>query len=112
MLIYIRNKDMKDLSIGMLNELYGNLLTNRQSEMIKAYYDFDLSLGEIAASEGISRQAVSDSIKKGEKLLLFYEDSLKFYDKSLKIKELISELESSELTGEEKIIIEKIKEIL
>ncbi len=38
----------KDLSIGILNEIYGALLTENQRDMIRSYYDCDLSLGEIA----------------------------------------------------------------
>ena len=41
-----------------------------------AYYDNDLSLAEIAAGEGISRQGVRHLIKKGEEHLLFLEEKL------------------------------------
>ena len=32
----------------MLNQLYGKMLTEKQFSMLKAYYDFDCSLAEIA----------------------------------------------------------------
>ena len=63
----------KDLSIGILNEIYGALLTENQRDMIRSYYDCDLSLGEIAENCGISRQAVRDSVTKGKEALLEYE---------------------------------------
>ena len=43
---------------------------------MKAYYDDDLSLSEIALDLGISRQGVRDLIKKAEEELMFYEDKL------------------------------------
>lgn len=37
----------KDLTVGVLNEIYGKFLTARQSEIVSQYYDYDLSLQEI-----------------------------------------------------------------
>ena len=54
----------KDLNISFLNDIYGQLLTKRQREVIAQYYDYDLSLQEISDNIGISRQAVLDAIKK------------------------------------------------
>lgn len=83
---------MKDLSIGILNELYGNRLTDKQRKIVEAYYDYDLSLGEIASVEGISRQAVMDSLKKSEKTLHECEDDMGLLKKSNGIKSIIEEL--------------------
>lgn len=57
----------KNVEISMLNQFYGKLLTEKQSEFIDNYYNNDLSLSEIAENNGITRQAVRDNIKKGEK---------------------------------------------
>ena len=54
----------KDLTICELNETYGGLLTERQRSMVESYYDYDLSLAEIAQNEGVTRQAVHDAIVK------------------------------------------------
>lgn len=85
----------KDLKIGLLNELYGALLTERQREAVKAYYDFDLSLGEIADNLGVTRQAVRDAIAKGRASLLTYERKLGLLEKLGSIKEALLEVESS-----------------
>ena len=45
------------------------------------YYFEDMSLGEIAELEGISRQGVRDSIKRGEYTLKELEDNLQFAQK-------------------------------
>ena len=66
----------KDLRITVLLDLYGALLTEKQQGIMTLYYDEDLSLGEIAAEFGISRQGVHDAVKHCEKALLEYEDKL------------------------------------
>ena len=71
----------KDLSISGLNDVYGVLLTPHQREVIRNYYDYDLSLAEIAENSGISRQAVRDAIVKAVEQLKFYEDKLGFSEK-------------------------------
>ena len=58
----------------MLNQLYGKMLTEKQFSMLKAYYDFDCSLAEIADEYDISRQAVRDNIKRAENSLLEFEN--------------------------------------
>lgn len=76
----------KNLQIGVLNELYGALLTERQYEAVKAYYDYDLSLGEIAENLGVTRQAVRDAIAKGEAALSEFEHKLGFLQKTVEVK--------------------------
>ncbi len=66
----------KDLTIPMLLDFYGELLTENQRETMVAYYEDDMSLGEIAAGTGITRQGVRDTIKRGEEQLKSYEERL------------------------------------
>lgn len=67
---------IEHIKIGILIDIYGELLTKRQLEMLKDYYDEDLSLSEIGDKYNISRQAVKDNIDKGEAKLNGYEDIL------------------------------------
>ena len=60
----------KNLLICDLLELYGPLLTAKQSHLLELYYFDDLSLSEIAENEGGSRQGAMDVIKRAEKELL------------------------------------------
>ena len=71
----------KNLDVIMLLDTYGELLTQKQQDFISYYYDDDLSLAEIAENEGITRQGVRDSIKRGESVLLELEDQVGFADK-------------------------------
>lgn len=67
---------MKNLNISVLLDFYGDMLTEKQKEVIELYYNEDLSLSEIGAYEGITRQGVRDSIKRGESVLLEMEEKL------------------------------------
>ncbi len=66
----------KNLSMGYLLDFYGEVLTERKREVLDFYYNDDLSLAEIAAELGISRQGVRDIIKKTEDELVFLEEKL------------------------------------
>lgn len=69
---------MKDLSIALLLDVYGDLLSERQQRITRDYFYDDLSLSEISENEGISRQGAHDIIKRSEQLLLFYEEKLNY----------------------------------
>ena len=71
----------KNVEICILYDLYGKILTDKQSEFIDNYYNNDLSLAEIAENNKITRQAVRDNIKKAEKKLFEYEEKLSFMKK-------------------------------
>ena len=60
---------MDTLEIVLLYDYYGDLLTDRQKECFEMRYYQDLSLGEIAAELGISRQGVHDNLSRTEALL-------------------------------------------
>jgi uncharacterized protein len=51
-------------AVVRLVDTYARLLTAHQQEMLRMYYDDDLSLGEIAARCGVTRQAVFDSLRR------------------------------------------------
>ena len=66
----------KDLELPLLYDLYGALLTEKQRELFSYYYHDDLSLGEIAEQEGITRQGVRDTVKRAGDQLKELEQSL------------------------------------
>jgi len=67
-----------DLKFLRLWDLYSPLLTATQREITDLYFNFDLSLGEIAEQKGVSRQSVSDCLQKCRKQLESYDEKLKF----------------------------------
>lgn len=69
----------KNNHINELFDFYGSLLTKKQHDYIQFYYQDDYSLGEIAETFSVSRQAVYDNIHRTEQILNDYEDKLKLY---------------------------------
>ena len=66
----------KNMKIAYLFDFYGDVLDEHIGSVMRAYYDDDLSLAEIASEIGISRQGVRHLIKKGEEQLFYYEEKL------------------------------------
>ena len=67
-----------DLHFLQLWDMYSPLLTETQKEITDLYFNFDLSLGEIAEQKGVSRQSVSDCLQKSRKQMEKYEEKLGF----------------------------------
>lgn len=78
---------------GLLYDFYGELLTRHQQEIYESVVYENLSLGEIAEAQGISRQAVHDIVKRCDKTLLGYEEKLKLVARFESIKEKISQID-------------------
>ncbi len=76
----------KNMKVAYLLDFYGDLLTDKQRDSLDYYYNDDLSLGEIAANLGISRQGVRDNIKRAEAILFDMEEKLKLAEKFSEIR--------------------------
>ena len=87
----------KNIRISLLLEIYGNLLTTKQKQILTDFYDNNMSLGEIAENTSTSRQAVNDIIKRSQKILENYESKLMLLEKFNKIK--------SDITSIKKIVV-------
>lgn len=62
--------------MALLYDFYAPLLTEKQRLVLEMYYQEDFSLGEIAADQNITRQAVHDILRRSEKALANYEERL------------------------------------
>ncbi|NBG89686.1 putative DNA-binding protein [Isachenkonia alkalipeptolytica] len=109
----------KKVEVSVLYDYYQELLTKTQQNIIELYFNYDLSLTEIAEEIGISRQAVYDHIKRTEKLLFEYEEKLQMVqgDKGRreKIQELLKEMEELQHRDQDPMLhraFEKIREQL
>lgn len=110
--------------VTMLYDFYGELLTEKQKDAFEKHYLEDLSLNEIGLQQGTTRQAVMDTVKRSEKLLLQYEQKLHLVDKFIsrknkieiiqnKLDELLSTLSSNNSCSEQIVSIKKmLSEIL
>lgn len=73
-----------------LFDIYSELLTDKEIDTFKDYYQEDLSLAEIAESNNVSRTAVQKTIKNVIDKLNNYEEKLHIYSNRCKLNEIIS----------------------
>lgn len=83
---------------GLLYDFYGELLTKHQQEIYESVVYDNLSLGEIAEAEGISRQAVHDIVRRCDRTLQGYEEKLRLVARFMSIKDKIAQI--SELSAQ------------
>lgn len=88
-----------------LFDIYGKLLTLKEQDSFRDYYQEDLSLAEIAEIKNISRAAVQKTIKNVLEKLDYYEDILGVLKKNNEIKKILENLDNENIK-------KKIEEIL
>lgn len=79
----------------MLFDFYGELLTQRQREFFDLYYNEDLSLGEIAENNDITRQGVRDVIVRAERTMQEIEDKTGLIRRFLQMREKLDAVQSA-----------------
>ncbi len=82
-----------------LLDIYGELLSDKQKNVLEEYYRFNLSLLEISEEKGITRSAVLDAINKGKKHLDELENTLHIHAKTQKETKLIDEYKETKDEG-------------
>lgn len=78
----------------LLYDFYGELLTKHQQSIYEDAVYNDMSLGEIAEEQGISRQGVHDLIRRCDRILLEYEGKLHLVERFAKARDTISRIEA------------------
>jgi predicted DNA-binding protein YlxM (UPF0122 family) len=79
------------VQIAILSKYYGKMLTERQQSIMEMYVDNNLSLAEVSAELGISRQAVKDALDNAMSTLKNMEEKLQFISRDDKIRHIIEE---------------------
>ena len=80
------------VELAYLYDFYGELLNEHQRHIYEDFVLNDLSLGEIASEEGISRQGVHDMVKRCSKKLMDYENKLHLVAKFMSVKESVEQI--------------------
>ena len=83
---------MDALEMALLFDYYGGMLTAKQRDCFDMRYNQDLSLGEIADTLGVSRQAVCDNLTRTEALLRRMEENIGCVKRDMLIRRAVQEL--------------------
>ena len=105
----------KDMTLAVLFDLYGEVLSPRQREIFSGYYNDDCSLSELSADFGISRQGVLQTIQTAEHKLREWDEKLGFFEILMNTRRLAGEIVETAQTlpqsEQTKTIINLAKEI-
>ena len=93
---------------GKLFEEYSALLSEDRQSIMRLYFDYNMTLAEISAERGISRQAVKDAITKSCEKLDYYENSLKNCQKKEKITKELEKIKDLNDINEIKLKVEEL----
>lgn len=85
----------------MLFDFYGELLTEHQRRIYEDVVYNDMSLGEIAEEQGISRQGVHDLVRRCDRLLQGYEDKLHLVERFSRAKATVGRIEQLAMDSRE-----------
>ena len=95
---------MDNIRNNLLLDFYGDMLTEKQREVIRIYFECDSSLSEIAEELGMTRQAVYDNVKVSKNQLESFETKLKCVERFLANREKLIQISKDieQLIEEEK----------
>ena len=99
---------------GLLYDFYGSLLTKHQQEIYEKVVYENLSLNEVAETEGVSKQAVHDLVRRCTIIMRGYEEKLGMIRRFGRIRESADRLRelaaSGEISGEHSERLSEIAE--
>ena len=82
------------LTMSLLLDAYGELLTEKQRDCFDLYCNQDLTLAEIAELMGVSRQGVHDAVTRAESQLLRLEEITHCVARDRRDAEIAADLEA------------------
>ena len=92
------------VQIAILSKYYGNMLTDKQQNILTMYVDNNLSLTEVSEELGISRQAVKDALDNSMQTLKNMEEKLQFISRDSIIKHTIEENQNIDMATKIQLI--------
>lgn len=81
--------------MSMLFDFYGDTLTEKQQSYFDLYYNQDLSLGEIAENEGITRQGVRDVIVRAEAIMHELEEKTGIMARFIQVQKILENIDAA-----------------
>lgn len=105
--------DELDEKIRMIElyDIYGELIKSKQKDILDDYFDYNMTLSEIAEEKNISKQAVYDLIKKKCEVLETYEKVLKLLKFKNDVASCIKNINDNNFKKVEEILNNILEEI-
>ena len=100
------------VQFGQLFEVYQSLLSEDRQKIMADYFEFNMTLVEIAQERGVSRQAILDTIQKSCEKLQFFEKCLRLVEKKQILTQKLTDALFLCEKSEQKELAKKIEEIL
>lgn len=102
----------KIVKVAQLYDVYGQLLNEKQRDVINCYYNEDLSLQEIADNDGKTKQAISDMINRSVDKLFEFENELSLLKSKTELKASLLDIRELIESSNNKEAIHKLTEII
>ena len=102
----------KIVKVAQLYEVYGQLLNEKQRDVINCYYNEDLSLQEIADNDGKTKQAISDMINRSVDKLFEFENELSLLKSKTELKASLLDIRELIESSNNKEAIRKLTEVI
>ena len=102
----------KIVKVAQLYDVYGQLLNEKQRDVINCYYNEDLSLQEIADNDGKTKQAISDMINRSVDKLFEFENELSLLKSKTELKASVLDIRELIESSNNKEAIRKLTEII
>ena len=110
--------DRRDHS-NILLDFYGALLTEKQQDVYRMYFEEDFTMPEIAEMQGTSSQSVSDILKRTDAKLTEYNNKLRLIERYQEyryggalIKQELNKIYEGIVGNDPRISVLKIRSIL
>lgn len=97
---------------GRLFEIYGSLLSEDRQKIMTAYFEYNMTLVEIAEERKVTRQAVLDAIDKSCEKLDKFENALHMNETKQNLVLNLQEIKTLADKNSQKEISEKVDNIL
>ncbi|MGL5899562.1 MAG: YlxM family DNA-binding protein [Lactobacillaceae bacterium] len=98
------------IRITRLIDVYGGLLTQKQLDYLVFYYDEDLSLNEIGEYFKISRQAVSENLRRSVQQLENYETKVGLLSRLDQLDNLLNKI--GNMNSSTRKLVKEIRKIM
>lgn len=89
-----KNDKVQHTDLCLWLDFYGELLSERQLQVMTYFYADDLSLAEIADLTGMTRQGVHEQVRRGAARLEELEDKLRQAERERELTKVLSKIKN------------------